>query len=66
MNEKIKLSTYSKCTVKKKKIKDMTDRSIKIIRSDITKNTFGQLGYGDIKLIYGRMYICGNIQKNIS
>jgi len=35
----------------KKRAKDMTDRPIKIIRSEITKNNFDTLDYGDVKLI---------------
>lgn len=51
----------------KKRAKDMTDRPIKIIRSEITKNNFDTLDYGDVKLIRDRMYPCRqtNIPKNI-
>jgi len=42
----------------KKRAKDMTDRPIKIIRSEITKYSFDTLDY--------RMYPCRNIQTNIS
>lgn len=52
-------------SVCKKRAKDMTDRPIKIIRSEITKNSFDTLDYGDVKLIRDRMYPCRNIQKNI-
>jgi len=33
----------------------MTDRPIKIIRSEITKNSFDTLDYGDVKLIRDKM-----------
>jgi hypothetical protein len=39
----------------KKRAKDMTDRPIKIIRSEITKNSFDTLDYSGVKLIRNRI-----------
>jgi hypothetical protein len=48
----------------KKRAKDMTDRPIKIIRSEITKHSFDTLDYSDVKLIRDRMYPCRNIHTS--
>jgi hypothetical protein len=46
----------------KKRAKNMTECSIKIIRSEITKNSFDMLDYSDVKLIRDRKYPCRKIQ----
>lgn len=43
----------------------MIDRPIKTIRSETTKNGFGMLNYGEVKLIRGRMYPYEDIYKKI-
>lgn len=44
----------------------MTDRSIKIVRSEITKNNFvDTLDYKDVKLICNKTYSCRNLRKYI-
>jgi hypothetical protein len=43
----------------------MTNCLIKIIRGEITNNSFDTLDYIDVKLIRGRMYPCRNIHTNI-
>lgn len=48
-----------------KRAKDITDRSTKFIRFEITINNFNTLDYMDVKLIRDRMYPCSNMHKNI-